>query len=714
MHILRSIGRRVAPIGVALAVGATAVLVTPGMAWAADDGSLSTNVGPSGGGNWVRVTAGTGTPFGTVANIEIQFQYNGVAGPNDVCLAAAGRPATDAPVTFNATTGAQNGGVFIVTAADSGAAGDLAAGSGNTNIDVLVPNALTLSGTQLSANYNVCAYDSTTAAGVGTLVANVDAGATGYTIYPKVTLSPGAQKGPTAGGNPLTITSGTPNTFSTDGTYGVQFVAATADSSTLSQNWCPSSWAATGVTKVAATPDGVISGTKLVVTVPSGLLVANGANWHICVYQSAGTSSLDASNLLIAGTGQMPDAAAALVNTYKIAATATVTTVFPSAGAAQGGTRITVRGTNLPTSGLVATLAGQTLAIVGTPTTTSFVATVPAHVAGGPYNLIVSTGAGDVTKTNAFTYTNGIVVTPNTAPSTRFLRTYSDVRGVGFGDLVVGLGNSSQTKGTSPNSAGAHIYLVNGKYNPAPPAANGTTKSNGQLAECVDVIVVDDTEIVCSFYLAGRVDPPARTTTVGCTAGTSSATSATLTFGGSCNLTAADVGSVVTVTSGTALTQPVIVSAVGTTSATLSKAVTILATQAMTLTPKRALADITYGTTTAGNITLTSAGTPFIASDAGRAVYATGFLPGLSNAVVSTVSTAGVATLNVSACLDNNGVTATCPTTTVSVDVLPITVTPVGVYTVTLVSNGAVNGQTAVGYSQSIISSGATFTVADY
>ena len=39
---------------------------------------------------------------------------------------------------------------------------------------------------------------------------------------------------------------------------------------------------------------------------------------------------------------------------------------------------------------------------------------------------------------------------------------------------------------------------------------------------------------------------------------------------------------------------------------------------------------------------------------------------------------------------------------------------PSGVYTVTVVSNGSIGGQTAAGYAQSIITSGSTFTVADY
>jgi hypothetical protein len=43
---------------------------------------------------------------------------------------------------------------------------------------------------------------------------------------------------------------------------------------------------------------------------------------------------------------------------------------------------------------------------------------------------------------------------------------------------------------------------------------------------------------------------------------------------------------------------------------------------------------------------------------------------------------------------------------------------PVGVanaaYTITVVNNGATNAQTATSYTQSIITSGSTFTIADY
>jgi hypothetical protein len=691
MHILKTIGRRVAPIGVALGVTAAVVLAPSTPAWAVDSGTMSTATGPSGGGNWIRITGASGTPFATIADMEVQFVSEALG----ASCAAFGGKLTAAPIAVSGNT--QSAGVLVVTDGSSGTSGDLALGAGvGAYIDVLVPQALQLAGTQTLADYNVCVYDTSA------LIANIDT--TGYTIYPKLTVPATSLSGPSGGGNTLTLTANVANTFNADTTYGVQFQV----SASPNRSWCAPSWGAntaTPTTIVPAAPDGVLSGTKLVVTVPTTLLVANGNNWHVCVYESVGATAADATNDLIAGTGPAaPVAANAFGNTYSIANKATITSVTPSSGPAMSTSTITVVGTNFPAD-LTATIAGEALTIVGTPTSTQFTALVPPRAAGGPFNLVVNTSGGPTTRVGAFTYSNGIVVTPNTASPTRFQRTYLDVKGIGFGDLTVFPGASSQTRGTSPNSAGAHVYLANGRYNPAPAAVGSTAKTNGQIAECLDVIVIDDTELVCSLYLGGQASPVARTTT-GCTVAATTLTA--LVFAGSCALTTADVGSAVT---GTGITAGTIVTAVTATGATLSKAATGAITNAiaLTLTPRRALGDVTFGTA-GGFVTLASTVTPFVAGDVGRAVLGTGLPTGAQSATITAVN-AGVATLSAATCLNGGA----CPGGTSNVvDVIPVAAVPVGTYTVTVVSSGAANAQSVAGYSQSIISSGSTFTVAEY
>src|SRR5207248_10529970 len=106
-----------------------------------------------------------------------------------------------------------------------------------------------------------------------------------------------------------------------------------------------------------------------------------------------------------------------------------------------------------------------------------FTATVPAHPAGGPFNLLVTTAAGTVSKAGVFTYTNGITVSPNTTPNTSTSRTWIDVRGIGFNDLAFTGVTGSNTTGSASNGAGAHVYLARGAYDPKSTTVGGTTKT---------------------------------------------------------------------------------------------------------------------------------------------------------------------------------------------------------------------------------------------
>lgn len=82
--------------------------------------------------------------------------------------------------------------------------------------------------------------------------------------------------------------------------------------------------------------------------------------------------------------------------------TATVDTLVPATGLAAGGTVVTINGTNLAgVEGVTfGGTAGTALVVVSE---TQIRITTPAKTAGA-YNVVVKDDAGDVTKTNAFTY----------------------------------------------------------------------------------------------------------------------------------------------------------------------------------------------------------------------------------------------------------------------------------------------------------------------
>jgi hypothetical protein len=275
-----------------------------------------------------------------------------------------------------------------------------------------------------------------------------------------------------------------------------------------------------------------------------------------------------------------------------------------------------------------------------------------------------------------------------------------DIKGVGFADLAF-----TGTTGTTSNNAGAHVYLAKGAYNATPTTTGGSTKTNPQTLECVDVIPIDDTELICGFFLAGNQYSPTVTRTVsGCTTATGAlATLTAPTSSTTCTFTSADIGMAV---SGTNIaTGTTIIAVPGATTATLSKNSTaaVTSTTTVTLTSTRSITDATISS---GGTSLTSSAGAFSSAEVGHAITAPGVLP--TGTVITAVSS-GTATVSNPATAAATGSGANAAMTIFT----PYAVT-VGTYTVTVVSNGAANAQAATGYTQSIISSGSTFTVADY
>jgi hypothetical protein len=303
--------------------------------------------------------------------------------------------------------------------------------------------------------------------------------ATGLAVTPamaaSVPLTLSATSGPSGGTNTLTGTTTTAKFYS--GAV-VQFqykaTSTTACSAAYSTPVTVSSTA--GI--VNATPK-ILSSMKIAVTVPSTVALqgsATSANWLVCVFPGNNTTT----SLLAANAA------------YTIAARPTIASsgaISPASGPALGGGSVTVTGTNFIT-GLTAKIGSQALTNVSVVSGTTFTATVPAQAAATGLTLSVTTTGGTATKTSAYSYTNGIVISPNTTP-TSTVSTDIDVQGVGFSGM-----DFSTTDGSTPNNNNAHVYLVAGDYDPTDNSGAKTVTEDG---ECVNVLVVSDTELICTL-----------------------------------------------------------------------------------------------------------------------------------------------------------------------------------------------------------------------
>lgn len=599
--------------------------------------TLGTRFGPSGGGNTVLGTPDTGA---LASGIGVEFEYG------------ACTPTYSAAVTVAASSATtQTAGIVPATT--------LAFASGN--VTITVPSGLTLvaSAGQTAAVYTVCVYSSSTV-GSGALTYWTSPGS--YMIGTGMTVSPG--NGPSGGGNSLIAQTTVAGTFVAGMVVEFQILGTGSSAN------CSVSYASTSGSNIVASTDvRVLSDTRLAILVPTNVTSSSGYN--VCAYPST-------SGTLAAGTAAI----------YTVATPATISSINPIAGSAQGGTAVTVAGSFPGAAVSAATIAGVPMTITKV-TTTYFTATTPAHPAGGPYTLAVTTPGGTVTFTNAFTYTNGIVIAPRNASNTGNVDV--DVQGLGFVGITF---NATNTHGAHPNTSDGHVYLVQGAYDPTPDS-NGF-KTVGQSLECTDVLVISDTEMVCTMWLAGnntnRPTGPAISDLV-LSSGSSTATSVTGGF------SQTDVGLEIigaSIPSGTT-----IVGVTDTNTITLSANATgnVPAGEAVTYAGPKTITD---GALTAASTTLTSAS--LAASDAGRPIVGPGIPAGTTIVSVNTV--AGTAVLSADS-------TATGSSLSLSIGANPV---PIGTYTLTVVNDGqiAVMSSTDPNYLQSVISSGSTFTVAPY
>jgi hypothetical protein len=460
---------------------------------------------------------------------------------------------------------------------------------------------------------------------------------------------------------------------------------------------CPATYAVGTVGGVVYTAASVrkLANNRAGVTVPtSGVGIVNSlpTPYQVCIYGDA-----TATGKLIGNS------------VYTVTVVPGVISVFPDAGPSQGGATITVYGSNLPTAAasITATLGGSPL-VVTPGSDTYFTAVTPLHAVAENVPLIVTTSIGTFTLTNAYDYANSITVSPNTGSNT-MTTVDVDVTGVGFLSLPF----ASVTAAVNPNTSDAHVYLVNGVYDPASATGDGAApKGNGPVAECGNVQVVLDTELFCTLQLNQRRNAlgtfalPASRSVADFL---STAGSPIITSAGTSALTSADVGVPIVETGNAAIPAgTTIVSVTSPTTAVLSaNALTTDSTVTAVVGGPLRAALAAGGTATLA--TITSATVLFSQADVGRPITGTGIPAGTTiTAVANGAGTTQTITMS-QAYTGSTGAISGGVTVNAASPVLN------GAYTLTIVSNGAVDAATTVNtYSQSIVSSGSMFTVAPF
>jgi len=269
----------------------------------------------------------------------------------------------------------------------------------------------------------------------------------------RATIAPSS--GSTASGTIVTATAVSGTFATTSGTAkikvtdnGVQFTNARACTATPGTPDASTIINAGGIT--------LVNSSKLVLTLPE----LTAGTWQVCIYNTA------ADGLVAAGK-------------YIAAAPPTVTAITPSAGPVYGGSAVTVEGTNF-TSRSTATVGGVSLTNVRVARDgASLTAVMPANSAGAMDVIVTATG-GSATLTSGFTYMDGVSVSPTTQKADA--KQVVEVTGYGFNSLDF--------------ATTAKVYLVAGAYDPTD--ASGS-KTNGETATCGSVIVVTDSELVCTL-----------------------------------------------------------------------------------------------------------------------------------------------------------------------------------------------------------------------
>jgi hypothetical protein len=423
-----------------------------------------------------RVCVYVGTATGSVTQGKTTSGEAYAADVASVSLApnASGPATTASPVSIAASTtgggtwaqGITTIGTIFTTAATcpttytaTGAVvGTTTKNAASSIATTAVPTTLTAGST-----YNVCYYN-------GTAPASALVAKTQYSVVPAATLTPAV--GPSGGTNSV-IFAGSSNFLTTgQASPGVIFTRLA----------CPNTYVTGNTDYPTVTTPLKISNSRVAATVPAGVALTGSESSVVykgCLYNG---STNGASTLAAQGV------------TYTIGAAVTVTSIAPASGPSQGGQEVTITGANFPTApdaAVSVSIGGSPLTNVRVSNATTIVGTTSSH-APGAVGVSVTTAAGTKSATGTpYTYTFGITVLPNTAPSGTDITL--DIQGAGFSNL---------TWGSTNIDAGYHVFLVNDRY----AAAGTTTWTTAPDSVCTSPIVISDNELICTLQLDSTLD----------------------------------------------------------------------------------------------------------------------------------------------------------------------------------------------------------------
>jgi hypothetical protein len=544
----------------------------------------------------------------------------------------------------------------------------------NMSVSLNVPPGVTVANGAGPANYNLCFYDGSSAGSTLLSFSNYTAHLVGLNVNSGSYL---ASVGLTAS-SPNPILSG-----------------VTTPAVLLMQNQgCPGTYSTApfnGTTPVAVTAAGSVrklSSYRLAVTVPP-LPLANPGQptpYQICFYAGS------AGGALLATSG------------YTAAVVANPTGLSPAAGPATGGSVITVSGTDFPTEPdrITATLGGVPLENIKPISDKAFTAETPAHAVENNVTLVVSTSAGTKALQGAYSFLNPVKVSPNTAPNTA-PTVDVDVRGMGFLSVNFGAGGNT-----------GRVFLVNGVYNGAD--AGGGVRANGPVAECGNVLLIDDNELICTLQLNRRLNPtgtgffdPVTYSNILTADVLTTAGSRVISSNGK-KFNANDIGQPIVEASSANIPANSIITSV------LSPAKAVISAPAKLTTATAITANVgNLAVRTFANSLVTKAQSPtvslisgaFTGADVGRVFNGTAGIPNGTTIVAVAPGGAGAA-LSVAA-------TADAPAGVASASLYAAAPVPVGMYNLAVVSNGAPDAaDTDPSYWQSAVTSGSAFTVAPF
>ena len=338
--------------------------------------SIAPNSGSTAGGTAVTLTGtefvpGTTVTIGGVAatNVVVQNKttlvanapayVSGALAKNVVVNNGAGNATLASGFTYVAqvptiasiapSSGSTAGGTAVTVTGTSFVPGTTVTIGGVAATAITVVNATSLTATTPAYVSGVLAKDVVVSNGAGN--ATLASGFT-YSAGAPTLASLAPNTGPTAGGTVVTLT-------------GTVFVPGTTVT----------------IGGVAATAIVVNSATSLTATVPA--YVSGALAKDVSVNNGSGSVTLAGGFTYTAGTP-------------------TISAIAPNSGTTEGGTAVTLTGTDF-VPGATVTIGGTAATAVTVVSATSITATTPAHAAGA-VNVVVTTSGGTATGTGLYTY----------------------------------------------------------------------------------------------------------------------------------------------------------------------------------------------------------------------------------------------------------------------------------------------------------------------